>query len=270
MNGRSRPAVPVAGASPSLTSGVAGSSTGVFQRRRVVEVDPVVALEVRVDRDALQALLVVLVDRDVGGEDVRPVRGSWMRTWPVRAVCSTRRSGSTARLIGSPGKSLRVTFWKLAGRRAAAARGRGARRRTRRSRRARRTRGSTAATSAVVLLHQVQSPLLRTGCSGGTRSRRPRVSQRVGGLRGRRCRRRRVRRCTPGPRPRRTVRRCGAKSIRPGARVGEAAVDVHVLDVELADPAAVAPGSRRPGRRRRATPSTGRPPGARGAGRSPR
>ena len=36
-----------------------------------------------------------------------------MRTSPVRAVCSTRLSGRTARLIGSPGKSLRVTFWKL-------------------------------------------------------------------------------------------------------------------------------------------------------------
>src|SRR3954447_22844779 len=37
-----------------------------------------------------------------------------MRTSPVRAVCSTRRSGSTASAIGSPGKSSRVTFWKLA------------------------------------------------------------------------------------------------------------------------------------------------------------
>src|SRR3954452_13813921 len=35
-----------------------------------------------------------------------------MRTSPVRAVCSTRRSGSTARLIGSPGRSLSTTFWK--------------------------------------------------------------------------------------------------------------------------------------------------------------
>src|SRR5829696_4448532 len=41
-----------------------------------------------------------------------PVLGSWIRTSPVRAVCSTRLSGRTARLIGSPGKSLRVTFWK--------------------------------------------------------------------------------------------------------------------------------------------------------------
>ncbi|GAB3936020.1 hypothetical protein GCM10027614_11850 [Micromonospora vulcania] len=36
-----------------------------------------------------------------------------MRTSPVREVCSTRRSGRTARLIGSPGKSFSVTFWKL-------------------------------------------------------------------------------------------------------------------------------------------------------------
>ena len=42
-----------------------------------------------------------------------PVRGSWIRTSPARVVCSTRRSGSTARFIGSPGKSSRVTFWKL-------------------------------------------------------------------------------------------------------------------------------------------------------------
>src|SRR5215207_9776174 len=40
-----------------------------------------------------------------------PVRGLCRRTSPVRAVCSTRPSGSTARVIGSPGRSLRVTFW---------------------------------------------------------------------------------------------------------------------------------------------------------------
>src|SRR3954468_1321033 len=34
-----------------------------------------------------------------------------MRTSPLRVVCSTRRSGSTARFIGSPGVSSSVTFW---------------------------------------------------------------------------------------------------------------------------------------------------------------
>ena len=47
---------------------------GIVLRRvaggRVVEVDPVVALEVRVDRDALEALLVVRVDVDLRGERV--------------------------------------------------------------------------------------------------------------------------------------------------------------------------------------------------------
>ena len=41
-----------------------------------------------------------------------PVRGSCSRISPVRAECRTRPSGSTARLIGSPGRSFRVTFWK--------------------------------------------------------------------------------------------------------------------------------------------------------------
>ena len=45
------------------------------QRRRVVQVDPVVAGEVGVDRDALQALLVVLVDGDLGGQGVQPRPG---------------------------------------------------------------------------------------------------------------------------------------------------------------------------------------------------
>jgi hypothetical protein len=45
------------------------------QRGRVVEVDPVVAGEVGVDRDALQALLVVLVDGDLGGQGVQPGPG---------------------------------------------------------------------------------------------------------------------------------------------------------------------------------------------------
>ena len=40
-----------------------------------------------------------------------PVRGLWSRISPVRAECSTRPSGSTARLMGSPGSSLSVTFW---------------------------------------------------------------------------------------------------------------------------------------------------------------
>src|SRR6185295_2757868 len=43
---------------------------------------------------------------------LRPLLGSLMRTSPLRAVCRTRRSGSTASAIGSPGKSFRVTFWK--------------------------------------------------------------------------------------------------------------------------------------------------------------
>src|SRR5918999_4406310 len=42
----------------------------------------------------------------------RPVWGLWTRIWPVRALCRTRPSGSTAKLIGSPGRSFSVTFWK--------------------------------------------------------------------------------------------------------------------------------------------------------------
>jgi hypothetical protein len=41
------------------------------QRRRVVQVDPVVAGEVGVDRDALEALLVVLVDGDLRGQGIQ-------------------------------------------------------------------------------------------------------------------------------------------------------------------------------------------------------
>ena len=45
------------------------------QRRRVVQVHPVVAGEVGVDGDPLQALLVVLVDGDLGGQGVQPRPG---------------------------------------------------------------------------------------------------------------------------------------------------------------------------------------------------
>ena len=42
-------------------------AAGRCQRRRVVEVDPVVGRERRVDRDGLEAVLIVAVDRQVGG-----------------------------------------------------------------------------------------------------------------------------------------------------------------------------------------------------------
>ena len=41
------------------------------QHRRVVDVDPLVGGEIGVDGDALHAFLVVLVDRDLGGQDVQ-------------------------------------------------------------------------------------------------------------------------------------------------------------------------------------------------------
>ena len=40
----------------------------------------------------------------------RPVSGLCSHSSPGRVVCSTRPSGSTARSIGSPGRSLSVTF----------------------------------------------------------------------------------------------------------------------------------------------------------------
>ena len=84
------------------------------QRRRVVEVDPVVA-----GRSSGRWRCPAGPPRRAGRPGCRRrgcsarCAGRGCRTSPVRAVCSTRRSGRTARLIGSPGKSLSVTFWKL-------------------------------------------------------------------------------------------------------------------------------------------------------------
>ena len=44
---------------------------------------------------------------------ISPVSGLCMRRRPRRSVISTRRSGSTARSIGSPTSRVSCTFWKL-------------------------------------------------------------------------------------------------------------------------------------------------------------
>ena len=116
------------------------------QRRRVVEVDEPVGGEAGVDGDALQALLVVGVDRELPATLVLPAT-SVTRTVPLRAVWSDRavgQHGQRHRLAELGRADGERDLLVVGGRDRAAALGCGARQRRRRERcrPARRTRRS--------------------------------------------------------------------------------------------------------------------------------